>query len=301
METFDLGIAWDREEDNEFVEELNNYALKEGLRPYLLHGYNFYASLKDISEGNIHFRLFLNRTSEDDPVFSGLPDFLKRKGITFINHPDKAKESLDKFKMHLKFNSHDIPVPKTVLLGSQDDKQSLGFKIKYVSKPFVLKPANGSSGDVAILDARSLDDVVKLKEQHTDIQYIAQEKISPVNLENRPAWFRVFYCLGKINPCWWHPLTRIHDILTIKEIYRFGLYDMWRLTKMIHTVSGLDFFSVEMAMRSNEKFIVVDYDNGQPEMRKKSKFKGGLPDEIVDKIIGDILAFVKQKQEKAKK
>jgi hypothetical protein len=76
---------------------------------------------------------------------------------------------------------------------------------------------------------------------------------------------------------------------------------MWWLTKMIHTVSGLDFFSVEMAMRSNEKFIVVDYVNDQPDMRKKSKFNGGLPDEIVDKIIGNIIAFVKQKQGKAKK
>jgi len=301
METFDLGIAWDREEDNEFVEELNNYALKEGLRPYLLHGYNFYASLKDISEGNIHFRFFLNRTTEDDPVFSGLPDFLKRKSITFINHPDRAKESLDKFKMHLKFNSHDIPVPKTVLIGLQDDKQSLGFKIKYVSKPFVLKSANGSCGDGVVLDTQSLDDVIKLKEQHTDIKYLAQEKINPVNLENKQAWFKVFYCLGKINPCWWNSLTCTYDILTIKEIYRFGLYDMWRIAKMIHTISGLDFFSVEMAMLSNEKFIVVDYANGQPEMRKKSKFKNGLPDEIVDKIIADIIAFVKQKQGKAKK
>ena len=301
METFDLGIAWDREEDNEFVEGLNNYALKEGLKPYLLHGYNFYASLKDISEGNIHFRLFLNRTSEDDPVFSGLADFLRRKRIIFINHPDRAKESADKFKMHLKFNSHDIPVPKTVLLGSQDDKQSSEFKIKYVSKPFVLKPANGSCGDGVILDAQSLDDVIKLKEHRGDIKYIAQEKINPVSLETRPAWFRVFYCLGKINPCWWNPLTRTYDILTIKEIYRFGLYDMRRLTKMIHTVSGLDLFSVEMAMRSNEKFIVVDYVNDQPDMRKKSKFNDGLPDEIVDEIIGNIIAFVKQKQEKARK
>ena len=125
METFDLGIAWDRQEDNEFVEGLNNYALKEGLKPYLLHGYNFYTSLKDISEGNIHFRLFLNRTSEDDPVFSGLADFLKRKGITFINHPDRTKESVDKFKMHLKFNGYDMPVPKTVLISPQEDNSLL--------------------------------------------------------------------------------------------------------------------------------------------------------------------------------
>ena len=301
METFDLGIAWDREEDNEFVEGLNNYALKEGLKPYLLHGYNFYASLKDISEGNIHFRLFLNRTSEDDPVFSGLPDFLKRKGITFINHPDKAEESGDKFKMHLRFNSHDMPVLKTVVIGPAEDRKTLALKIKYISKPFVLKPAVGSCGNGVIIDAHSLDDVVEVKEQHKDIRYIAQEKINPVNLENRPAWFRVFYCLGKVNPCWWNPSTRIYGILTIKEIYRFGLYDMWWLTKMIHTVSGLDFFSLEIVMKNNRKLEVVNYINDQPDMRKKSKFDDGVPDEIVDKIIWDIIFFIKQKQQKVKK
>jgi hypothetical protein len=301
MEIFDLGIAWDCEYDNEFVEGLNNYALKEGLKPYLLHAYNFYATLKDITEGNISFRLFLDRTSKDDPVFSGLPDFLKRKAIVFINHPNNAKKSTDKFKTHFKFRSHDIPVPKTVLLRPEEDKKTLELKIKFVSKPFILKPADGSSGEGVVLDAQSLDDILRLKEQFGNTAYLVQEKITPINLENKPAWFRVFYCLGKINPCWWNPLARIYDILTIKEIYRFGLYDIWWLTKMIHTVSGLDFFSVEMAMRSNEKFIVVDYVNDQPDMRKKSKFNGGLPDEIIDKIIGNIIAFVKQKQEKAKK
>jgi hypothetical protein len=295
METFDLGIAWDREQDNDFVEGLNNYALKEGLKPYLLHVYNFYASLKDISEGDIYFRLFLNRTSEDDRVFSGLPDFLKRKGITFINHPERTRESVDKFKMHLRFNSHDIPVPKTVLISPQEDRKTLEFKIKYISKPFALKPANGSCGDGVILDAQSLDDVIKLKEQYGDIKYIAQEKINPVNLENRPAWFRVFYCCGKVIPCWWHPETHVYDELTIKQVYALGLYDIWYMTRRISQVCKLDFFSSKIAMKNDGKLVVVDYVNDQPDMRKKSKFNDGVPDEIVNKAIENIISFVKTK------
>ncbi len=301
METFDLGIAWDSEFDNEFVNDLNDRSLKEGVEPYLIHAYNFFSSLKDITEGELSFRCFFDRSSDDSSTFGGLADFLKKKDINFINHPDNVKKSTDKFKTHFKFRSHDIPVPKTVLLRPEEDKKTLELKIKFVSKPFILKPADGSSGEGVVLDAQSLDDILRLKERFGNTAYLVQEKITPINLENKPAWFRVFYCLGKINPCWWNPLTRIHDILTIKEIYRFGLYDMWWLTKMIHTVSGLDFFSVEMAMRSNEKFIVVDYVNDQPDMRKKSKFKDALPDEIVDKVISNIIAFVKQKQEKAKK
>jgi len=295
METFDLGIAWDREQDNDFVQGINNYALKEGLKPYLLHGYNFYTSLKDISEGNIYFRLFLNRTSDENPVFSGLADFLRRKRITFINYPDRAKESVDKFKMHLRFNSHDMPVPKTVLVGPQEDRKTLELKIKYISKPFVLKPAEGSCENGEIADVHSLDDVVKAKEQYKDIKYIAQEKILPKNLENKLAWFRVFYSCGNITPCWWHPVTHVYDILALKEVYALGLYDIWYLTKRINQICKLDFFSTEMVMKDDEKFLVVDYVNDRPDMRKKSKFNDGVPDEIVNKAIENIVSFVKTK------
>jgi len=49
-------------------------------------------------------------------------------------------------------------------------------------------------------------------------------------------------------------------------------------------------------MKEKGKFLVVDYVNAHPDMRKKSKFKDGLPDEIVDKIIGEIISFVKSER-----
>ena len=295
METFDLGIAWGREQDNDFVEGLNNYAIKEGLRPYLLHGYNFFSSLKNITENKLIFRFFFDRSSDDNSIFGHLADFLKGKDVIFINHPDNAKKSTDKFRMHLRFNSHDMPVPKTVLVDPQEDRKTLELKIKYISKPFVLKPADGSCRNGEIADVHSLDDVIKLKEQYKDARYIAQEKILPKNLENKPACFRIFYSYGNIAFCWWHPVTHTYDILSLEEACALGVYNIRYLTKKINQICKLDFFSTEMVMKNDGELVIVDYVNDQPDMRKKSKFNDGVPDEIVNKAIKNIVSFVKTK------
>jgi len=73
------------------------------------------------------------------------------------------------------------------------------------------------------------------------------------------------------------------------------LYDIWYLTKRIRQICKLDFFSTEMAMRGDGKLVIVDYVNDQPDMRKKSKFSDGVPDEIVDKVIQNIVSFVREK------
>lgn len=95
MEIFDLGIAWNSEPDNEFVSELNNRALKYGLRPYLIHAYNFYGSLKDIADDKLFFRFFLDRTLQNAQAFNGLAPFLKKKAafLSIIRATRKKRQT----------------------------------------------------------------------------------------------------------------------------------------------------------------------------------------------------------------
>ena len=295
METFDLGIAWDTETDNEFVKDLNGHFLKEGLRPYLLHVYNFFSSLKDIIEEQLTFRFFFDRSSDDDSTFGRLADFLKKKDIIFLNHPDSAKKSRDKFEMHSMFISYGIPVPKTVFLKPQEERQVLEAKIQHVSAPCVLKSAFGSCGDSTALTIDSLDDAFRLMGQDEDKSYFVQEQVAPINLENKPAWFKILYCFGEIIPCRWHPVIRKYEILSLRQIYRLGLHEIWPITKKIKQACKLDFFSTEIVMKEDRKFLVVDYINDKPDMRKKSKFNDGMPDEIVNKAIENIISFVEKK------
>jgi len=293
METFDLGIAWDNESDNEFVNDLNARALKVGVKPYLIHAYNFFSSLKDITDGQLCFNCFFDRSSDDSSTFGGLADFLKQKDINFINHPDNVKNSIDKSKIHSMFVSYGLPVPKTVFIKPQEEKQVLEAKIQHISVPCVVKSAFSSCSEDTALAINSLVDALRLMGEEEDKSYFAQEQVASINLENKPAWFKVLYCFGEIILCRWHPMTGEREMLSLRQIYRLGLHEIWPITKKVKQACKLDFFSTDIVMKEKGKFLVVDYVNDRPDMRKKSKFKDALPDEIVDKVINSIISFIK--------
>ncbi len=296
MEIFDLGIAWNSQQDNDFVNDLNNQALKYGLKPYLIHAFNFYGSLKDIADDKLFFKFFLDRTSQDDHAFNGLASFLKKKGSIFINHPDNSKKSADKILAHEEFSNHNIPVPKAFFLNCDEDCRSWELKLKDINPElFVFKPVNITGNGEKNLDIKCYGDILQLRQNNDCTKYFVQEKVSPINLGDRPAWFKVLYCLGEVIPCWWQPSANSYEILSKEETDKFRLFKLWELTKRIKQLCKLCFFSTEIALRNNNEFVVINYVNAKPDMRKKSKFNDGIPDEAVNKVIERCSLFAKSK------
>jgi hypothetical protein len=56
------------------------------------------------------------------------------------------------------------------------------------------------------------------------------------------------------------------------------------MTATIHTVSGLDFFSSEIAVTRDGRFVAVDYVNEICDMRQQSDHVDGVPDDVVSFI-----------------
>jgi hypothetical protein len=137
------------------------------------------------------------------------------------------------------------------------------------------------------------DDILKLKKENSADSYIIQKKISPRILKDNPAWFKTLYCLGEIFPCWWHPINHSYKILTAQESDKCGLLEIWKITEQIKNACKLSFFSAEIALQDNNKFIVANYAHDKPDMRRQSKINDGLPDEIVNKIIEKCSLFAK--------
>ncbi len=63
--------------------------------------------------------------------------------------------------------------------------------------------------------------------------------------------------------------------------------------KKIYGVCGLDFFSTELAINSENKLVVIDYVNEMCDMRLKSKHYDGVPDNIVEQIAAQIASAIK--------
>jgi hypothetical protein len=100
----------------------------------------------------------------------------------------------------------------------------------------------------------------------------------------RRAWFRAYWAFGQVILCWWDDQTHAYSELLTDEEARLGLSGMRPIMETIRAACGLDFFSSEIAMTEERRFIVVDYVNEVCDMRLQSKFGNGAPDAVVRRI-----------------
>jgi len=293
---FDFAIAWDWEYDRDFVFQVHDYCLQRNLKPYLVQPFNLNETLQLISEDKIKFRVFFDRVADTDFRFQELVQLLQNKGTFFINDPDKIKWIDDKVLIHMDLTFHKIPVPPTFIYYPHDGETVLINKIKQIGVPFVVKPAHGveTGGMGVLINGYTVEDIYQWQRQYKDFIFLIQKQIIPFIMNEKPAWFRVFYILEKIIACWWNPSTHVYEAVTKADVETFNLKPLYTLAERIEELYKLGLFSTEIAVDKTGDFVVVDYINDQCDMRKKSKFADGVCDEIVDLIVNRLVEKIQE-------
>jgi hypothetical protein len=69
---------------------------------------------------------------------------------------------------------------------------------------------------------------------------------------------------------------------------------MEEMARLIHAIAGINFFSTEIAITEEMRFISVDYVNDQCDMRLKAKAATGVPDDVVGSICASLAGFVER-------
>jgi len=293
LQIFDLAIAWCWKYDADFVVQIDRECGRRGVFSYLIHPHNLFETMHKMDAGELGFRVFFDRASDQEEDFDGLVDLMKSYGVKMINDSEMTSWACDKATMHLEFLTHGINVPYTVILPPYDENPDLDSAfLDRLGKPFVIKPAYGGCGDGVILDAQSIEDVQKARAEFSDDKYLVQEKIIPDQMGGRRAWFRVFYVCGDVLPCWWDDQTKIADLLSSSQINQSIYSEIERITRKIASICELDLFSTEIALDPSKKLLVIDHVNDQVDLRKKSAHFDGIPDEVVDRIVGGLVDWV---------
>jgi hypothetical protein len=202
-----------------------------------------------------------------------------------LNDPEKLQTALDKATIHHELIARGLHVPYTIILSPNRDwtKIKIGELIR-LGEPFIIKPAIGGGGVGVELNAKTLFDIVKARESKNKERFLLQEKVLPVQFGGRRAWFRVYYICGSTISCWWDDNTHIYYRVTPEEEKIYGLGKLGQKIEKIAEISGLQFFSTEVAIVDKETFVIVDYVNDQCDMRLKSQYADGVPDDVVDEI-----------------
>jgi len=295
---FDLAIAYVWEYDEEFVSMIETKLQQTGLTTFRVTENNVFEITDLVKQKKLNFRCYLDRASDQDDDFSELAKILARRKTKIFNPYKKIEHAIDKANMHLEFISAGINVPYSIIIPPHSLTKDLLISVDDLSilgNPFIIKPCNTTGGGIGVVKgAESLKEVLQARQKHDEDKYLIQQKILPVILENKKAWFRCFWAFGKTICAWWDDETHIYENLSEDEIEIFQLKKLFQITRTIRKITELDFFSTEIALTPSGKFIVIDYVNDQCDMRLKSLHYDGVPDNIVEEIISNLQKAVKK-------
>jgi len=288
MKIYELAIAWNWEFDADFIACIERECALRRISTYRIDPQNLQDTLDKLHFNEISFRVFYDRASDADPAFYRLVKFLEEAGSYLINPYALVTHAIDKATMHLEFITHGLEVPDTIIIAPYSKQKEIEIQASDFARlgtPFVIKPANTTGGGTGVvLDAKCLNDVIQARQLHKHDKYLLQKKIQPKDLDGKRGWFRVYCVFGEFIPCWWNDITHEYSELSPEDEAKFGLEKLRSTIKIIQDICRLDFFSSEIALTYDGKFIVVDYVNEVCDMRLKSRYYNGAPDAIVHRI-----------------
>jgi hypothetical protein len=219
---------------------------------------------------------------------------VKDSGGLVLDDPDRLKIYGDKAVMHQELARLGVEMPRTLLWRpGQPSRDLTPRECAYLGPRVVCKPANGSGSGGVVLDMTptqaALDDA---RDYDPDDTYLLQEFVAPLDLDGRPAWFRVYNCFGKIFTCFWHPETHATTLVAPAEMDTYRLHELERISRTVALISGYTWFSTEIALTvraGRRTFLPIDYLNNKCFMLTHSEFgPSGMPDAVADSVAREI-------------
>lgn len=297
MKTVDLALALDWEYDRDFAALVEGSARRLGLSTLQVWPSDLPETLGSLEAGSLDIRFLVDRAAVASPEFLAFQSAVRSRGADVLDPIEKVRWASDKATMHLEFIAGGLATPFTIILPSFESRPDPGIAVADLAPlgtPFFIKPANTTGGSLGVVPgAATLIDVALARRTFPTDKYLLQEKIAPREADGRRFWFRGFFALGLVLCAWWDDRTHVYKELRADEIAGYGIHGLYGVVRKIAAVSGVRFFSTEIALDERGRFIVVDYVNETCDMRLGSVHADGVPDALVEAVASRIAAFAR--------
>jgi len=289
-----VGLAYNWQYDADFINMLDRSLHQAGLTSYVVGPHNLAQTTLEVHNGERRFDWFLDRASDEDRHFLQLNHVLAANGTEILNAHDEYLRASDKAEIHRDLMANGLQLPLTLILPPYEREPDFNPQlIESFAKPFVVKPAKGGGGRGVLTGATKVEDVLRTRTKHRDQRYLIQQSIEPQMLGDRRAWFRVYYVCGTTIACWWDDRTHRYSVFAPSDAGLINVSELERIVRIVAEVAQLDFFSTEIALDKNGRYVVIDYVNTPCDMRPQSKHFNGVPDTIIQQIVVAITGYLK--------
>ena len=298
---YDVAVAYWCERDDMFVRRLKEYAAQNGVNLFVVEQLWIEEFLRKYSEQKLGIRILLDMASDPaDPAnpYTRLSNLAKERGARVINEPGAATRFSHKGDAHVALRDAGLPVPFGLVVKIEDaDRRVLtAEELQGLQPPFFIKPCHGYGGKGVLGDCRDVGDIHRAYALFPDSHFLLQKRVEFGELAGQPAYWRVICILGEIHLCWWHPQTQSYKVVIQWQIEDFSLWPLFDLGQRLAQVTGLEFFSVEAARSPSGEYLLVDYVNEQIDLRPKSFFADGVPDELLRRIARRVARFAEEQR-----
>jgi len=294
MKKYDFALAWTSGAGENFVRWTRRECALRGFKSLLISEKNVDKVISALEVGGAKIDFLLDNEadySDKSDRFARLSYAVKDAGGRVVCDPDDARQASNKAITHYDLAKARIPVPYTVVVRNwePDDFRLTKNEIKSLKVPFIIKPASGFGQQGVVKEAGdSIAEIAQARHFNRGDDFLLQEKIEPVILNDRQAWFRVYFLFGEIIPCWWDTETGRYIHMSLREMHAYRLLPLARITSEIARLTDMEFFSAEVALTGRGKdrrFVAIDYVNDQPELCVRSgKGEYGPVSEVVEHI-----------------
>jgi glutathione synthase/RimK-type ligase-like ATP-grasp enzyme len=291
-------LVSDWEPDRSFLEALERGLQRRGYATFLVWPHNLDETVAAVGAGTLRPAYFVDRATNTSPEFRSLTSLLEELGVASLDPPWRISWAADKATMHREFQRAGIQVPRTVILQPYAEQEALpgiDAEIAALGVPFVIKPASTTGGGIGVFDeARSRTDVQSVRQQYPSDRYLLQARVLPLESGGRRHWFRSFYVCGRVRLSWWHDRSHLYETVTNMDVMGEGgaLRPLRSVMIAIARVCGLKLFSSEIAATRDDGLVVVDYVNETPDLRPRSIYPDGVPDEVVQEVVCALVDWI---------
>jgi glutathione synthase/RimK-type ligase-like ATP-grasp enzyme len=300
MNIVDFALNWDYDTEEKFISLLKKECAGNHFSFVWIKEKNVKDILRQLEAHDLKIRVMLDSQAtynlSKDP-YARVCYAVKDAGGSVINDPDRARMAVDKSTVHFELIDAGIITPYTVVVRNWEPKV---FKLKEEERkrlgaPFIIKPGCGYGQLGVIRDAKgTIREIARARNFDRGDNFLLQEKVYPVSLNGKRAWFRVIHCFDTIIPCWWDDVENSYEHLSYENFNEFGLYKLVKIVARIASLTKMVWFSTEIAIDQKEgkrRFLAIDYVNDQCDMGTKSETPSGVPDEIVEYVASKMVSI----------
>jgi len=293
MKEYDFGLSWSLKTREIFIKALKSACHEMNLSFIWISDDNVKDVIKKLEASELRIKTLLDTEAtynRSTCPYARVCYAVKDSGGVVINDPDRAKVAVDKSVMHYELINKGINVPYSVVVRNWEPKS---FRLtdeerQKLGAPFVIKPACGYSKMGVVEDARgSIREITQARNFDPGDNFLLQERVNPVELGGKRAWFRVFHVFDKIIPCWWDDRISRYEHVREEEFQNHRFSPLAKIVSKIAEITRMVWFSSEIAIDNKSgqhRFVVIDYVNDQCDMTAQSRDKTGVPDEVIDYI-----------------